>query len=193
MTAMLTRRLVLALAAGLAMVGGACAAGVDDEPALEPPPAEHNEADVAFAQGMIPHHQQAVEMSDMALTRAASPKVKNLATRIKEAQGPEIETMKRWLADWGQPVKDEHGGHGGQGSQGMLSEAEMGQMRSTSGAAFDRMFLQGMIRHHEGAVTMAKEEQAKGQFPEAKELAARIEAQQEAEITEMRGLLAEVR
>jgi uncharacterized protein (DUF305 family) len=184
--------LVLILGAALATLGVACG-GVDEEPALEPPPAEHNEADVAFAQGMIPHHQQAVEMSDMALARAASPKVKNLATRIKEAQGPEIETMKRWLADWGQPVKDEHGGHGGQGDQGMLSDAEMGQLRSASGTSFDRTFLQGMIRHHEGAITMAKEEQAKGRFPEAKELAASIVAQQQAEIAEMRGLLAEVR
>ncbi len=194
------RRFLLVLALAVVAVGGSACGGGDDDPALEPPAQhdegqhdqpQHNQADVAFAQDMVPHHEQAIEMSDMALMRARSPKVKDLAKRIKDAQGPEIATMKAWLSDWGQPVKAEHGGHGG--GQGMMSEAEIGQLRSASGTAFDRMFLQGMIRHHEGAVTMAKEEQAKGQFPEAKQLAARIVAQQQAEIAEMRGLLAEAR
>lgn len=192
------KRLTLALIATLALVGAACG-NDDDNAALEggPPPAAHNDADVAFAQGMIPHHEQAVQMSDMALKQAGSPKVKDLATRIKEAQGPEIAQMKGWLQDWNQPMPPAMGGmSGSSGMQmpgmqmpGMMSDADMGQLEKLSGAAFDKAFLQGMIGHHEGAVTMAKEEQAKGQFPEAKALAARIIDAQQAEITEMKGLL----
>lgn len=196
------RRLFVALVAVLAVATAACGDSGDDNPALEasPPPPAHNDADVTFAKGMIPHHQQAVEMSDLALTKAGSPKVKDLATRIKAAQGPEIEKMMGWLRDWGQPYtagEGEHGamGHGstGQGGMGMMSTAEMQQLMNASGAAFDRFFLQGMIRHHEGAVTMAKEEQAKGQFADAKQLAGQIITSQEAEIAEMRGLLADAR
>ena len=93
-------------------------------------------------------------MSETALKQASSPKVKDLATRIKEAQGPEIEKMKGWLRDWGEPVEPEPGEHGG---HGMMTEAEMGELRAASGPSFDRLFLQAMIRHHEGAVAMAKE------------------------------------
>jgi uncharacterized protein (DUF305 family) len=184
------KRLALGLVAVFAFVGGSCGDGDDENPALEAPAAEHNEADVAFAHGMIPHHEQAIEMSEMALVQASSPKVKDLATRIKNAQGPEIDQMKGWLARWGEPVTPSHGQHGG---QGMLDDAEMARLRAASGTGFDRLFLDGMIRHHEGAVTMAKEEQAKGMFAEAKELAGRIIAAQEAEIAQMRGLLGELR
>ncbi|MDQ3570554.1 MAG: DUF305 domain-containing protein [Actinomycetota bacterium] len=183
------RRLALGLIATLALVGAACGNGNEDDPVLEqgsPPPA-HNDADVTFAQGMIPHHEQAIQMSDLALKQAASAKVKDLAGRIKEAQGPEIIQMNGWLAEWKQPVMPEHGG--GHGGAGVMTEAEMGQLEQARGMAFDRLFLQSMIRHHEGAVTMAQEEQQKGQFPEAKDLARRIIDAQQAEIKEMRALL----
>lgn len=153
---------------------------------MEQPSAEHNEADVAFAQGMIPHHRQAIEMSDMALGQAGSAEVKDLANRIRAAQEPEITKMTSWLEGWGQPVQPEHGGHM---ESGMLSEAEMAQLRQASGPEFDRLFLEGMVRHHEGAVSMSQEELNKGQFPEAKELARQIIAAQQAEIDEMRRLL----
>ncbi len=178
------RRLLLAIGLGLAVLGAAC--GSSDQPALEQPSVEHNEADVTFAQGMIPHHEQAIEMSEMALSQAARPEVKDLASRIRAAQEPEIAKMTRWLEDWGQPVQPEHGEHPG---AGMLSDAEMTQLRGASGPAFDRLFLEGMIRHHEGAVSMAQEELDKGQFPEAKELARDIIAAQRAEIAEMQRLL----
>lgn len=184
------KRLALALIATLALLGAACGNG-DDNPALQggAPSTAHNDADVAFAQDMIPHHEQAVEMSDMALKQAGSAKVKDLATRIKAAQGPEIAQMRGWLQDWNQSVSGEHGGGHGGAAAGMMSDAEMRQLEQASGAAFDKAFLQGMIRHHEGAVTMAKKEQAKGQFPDAKALASRIVETQEAEIAEMKGLL----
>ncbi len=173
------------LALGLVMLGTACA-GTQDQPAMEQPSADHNEADVTFVHGMIPHHRQAIEMSEMALRQAASQEVKDLASRIKSAQESEITTMTDWLEDWGQTMSPEHAGHG---ASGMLSEAEMAQLRQASGAEFDRLFLEGMIRHHEGAVTMAQEELDKGHNPEAKELARHIIDSQQAEIGEMRRLL----
>ncbi len=185
------RRLAVALIAALALVGTACGNGNDDNPALEqrPSPPAHNDADVAFAQAMIPHHEQAIQMSDLALKQAASAKVKDLARRIKADQDAEITQMKGWLAQWGQPVTPEHGG--GHGGGGMMSDAEMRQLEQARGTAFDRLFLQSMIRHHEGAVMMAQEEQQKGQFPEAKDLARRIADSQQAEIAEMKALQAE--
>ena len=179
------RRVVLAIAVSLAFVGAACGDN-DDEPAVQQPRAEHNDADIAFAQGMIPHHEQAIEMSDLALKQSSSADLKGLADRIKAAQGPEIDQMRGWLQRWAQPSTGGHGGHTG---GGMLTEGEISQLKSASGAAFDRLFLQGMIRHHDGAVTMAQEELDKGQFAEAKQLARRIIDTQRAEISEMRGLL----
>lgn len=191
------KRLALALVATLALLGAACG-NDDDNPALQEgaSPVAHNDADVAFAQGMIPHHEEAVKMSEMALEQAGSPKVKDLARRIKEAQGPEISQMKGWLQDWNQPVTPAQGGgmpgmSGMSGTKmpGMMSDGEMGRLEKAGGAAFDKLFLEGMIRHHEGAVMMAEEEQTKGQFPDAKALASRIIQAQQAEITEMKGLL----
>lgn len=179
-------RRALAAIALVALVAAGC--GSDDEDAASGG-ADHNQADVTFAQGMVPHHEQAVEMSDMALQKAESPKVKELATRIKAAQGPEIDQMKRWLEAWGESV---HGGHdmgnmdmGG----GMLSDADMKNLGAASGAAFDKLFLEGMIRHHEGAVKMSDDELRNGKFPEAKELAQRIKDTQNAEIAEMKAML----
>ena len=161
--------------------------------------ADHNEADVTFAQGMIPHHDQAIAMSDLAPARATRPEVRALAERIKAAQGPEIARMEGWLEDWGEPLTaegdggDDHAGMdmggGMSGGGGMLSDAEMQQLEASTGADFDRLFLEGMIRHHEGAVSMARDEQANGKFEGAKELARSIIRSQEAEIAEMRALL----
>ena len=182
------KRVALALFAGLVLVT-ACSSKAKD----------HNAQDVAFAQGMIPHHQQAVEMSDMALAQASSAKVKDLATRIKLAQGPEIEQMKGWLSSWDEPLEAESGGmagmnHGGGAmddvaGMGMMTDAQMQQLEGARGAEFDRMFLTMMIRHHEGAVTMARAELDKGKYPPAKQLAQAIVDAQQKEISEMQGLL----
>ncbi|GAA4697225.1 DUF305 domain-containing protein [Pseudonocardia yuanmonensis] len=172
--------------------------------------AAHNAADVAFVRGMIPHHAQAVQMSEMAAQQASDEQVKQLATRIQQAQGPEIEQMRGLLAAWGEPDTGaagtsgsmggmDHGnmGHGGsatsmpmaQGMSGMMTEQQMQQMQQASGTQFDRMFLEMMTEHHNGAVQMARTELAQGQNPEAEALAQKIIDDQQAEITEMQQLL----
>lgn len=148
---------------------------------------QFNDADVTFAQQMIPHHRQAVEMAQLAQERAASPEVKSLAADIERAQGPEIETMSSWLDAWGEDAPDEMDMP--MDMPGMMSEDEMADMEGMSGAAFDEMFLTMMIQHHEGAIEMAQTEQADGENPDAIALAEQIEADQTAEIATMRDLL----
>lgn len=108
-------------------------------------------SDVMFMQMMIPHHQQAIELSDLALKISKNPEILKLATQIKAAQGPEIETMKSWLKESG---NSEDPGHSMEGMGGMLSSDELKNLGTLSGSAFDRAFLTGMIEHHEGAVHM---------------------------------------
>lgn len=184
---------VTALIAGAIVLGGC---GRDDfTPAaagMEPSEtAAFNEADVAFAQGMIPHHQQAIEMARLAADRAASPEVKALATDIEAAQGPEIALMTGWLQLWGAAVPEDTAGmeHPGMEVPGMMSQADMQALEQASGAEFDRMFLDMMIRHHEGALEMARTEQADGQNADALALARQIETTQAVEIDAMRELL----
>lgn len=157
--------------------------------------AKFNEADVTFATDMIPHHQQAVEMAEMAADRAQSQEVRQLAEDIADAQGPEIQTMTQWLQDWGQQLPSgamDHSamGHGSsQEMPGMMDETEMSALAATDGATFDEMFLLMMIDHHRGAIEMARTEQANGQNPDAVALAERIQSDQKAEITTMEQLL----
>ncbi|SCG80425.1 Uncharacterized conserved protein, DUF305 family [Micromonospora echinaurantiaca] len=149
-------------------------------------------ADVMFAQMMIPHHQQAVEMADLAATRAADPEVKRLAGQIKAAQAPEIATMRGWLAAWGRPMPSPGGEmpHMDHGMPGMMSAADMARLAAASGREFDRQFLTMMIAHHEGAITMAEDELADGANSDAKKLAQEIITAQRAEIATMREILA---
>ncbi|MYW75394.1 MULTISPECIES: DUF305 domain-containing protein [Pseudonocardia] len=169
--------------------------------------AEHNQADIAFAQGMIPHHQQAVEMSKLAADRAGSDDVRRLATEIEQAQGPEIAQMQAFLTTWGAPASGgmpgmDQGGmsgmdHGGMGQggmdhggmAGMMTPDQMRRLEHADGADFDRMFLEMMIAHHEGAVQMAQTELAAGANAEAKALAQQIVDAQQAEVGRMRQLL----
>ncbi|MET7396452.1 DUF305 domain-containing protein [Dactylosporangium sp. NPDC005572] len=154
-----------------------------------------NGIDVRFATDMIPHHRQALEMAKLAEARAATPAVKDLAGRISKAQDPEIATMSGWLTAWGEPVPSPGGMDHGMdhdamgGMPGMMSQQEMQQLAKATGTEFDRLFLTMMIRHHEGAVEMAKAEQAQGENPAAKKLAGDIATSQTAEIAEMEGLL----
>ncbi|MGW6981938.1 DUF305 domain-containing protein [Streptomyces sp. NPDC054932] len=151
----------------------------------------HNAADVAFAKGMIPHHRQAVEMAGLAPTRAESAEVKKLADEIQKAQDPEIKTLSGWLTSWGEQVPADgamdHSAHGTDG--GMMTPEEMDNLEKASGKAFDTAFMKLMIKHHEGAVAMAKTEKADGSFSEAKTMADAIITSQTAEITRMNGLL----
>jgi len=169
----------------------------------------HNPADVTFAAGMIPHHRQAVTMAEMALTKATNPTIKDLAAAIKAAQDPEIQAMSGWLTGWGQPVPTTNhdmsqmgsatsgtmsgeaaGGSGMGGTGGMMSDQEMTQLSATSGAAFDKRWLQMMTTHHQGAVAMARTELTDGANTEAKQLAQGIIDSQSKEITTMTTLLA---
>jgi len=150
---------------------------------------DFNEADVTFATEMIPHHRQAVEMAKLAETRAKSAEVKELAMKIMSAQDPEIQTMSGWLTTWGKPVPDDMAGMDMSGSMpGMMSSADMDKLTKASGAEFDQMFLTMMISHHQGAIEMAKTEEASGMNADAEALAAQIEQAQAREITTMQGL-----
>lgn len=152
--------------------------------------ADFNDADVAFATNMIPHHKQALEMAELAETRAKSQKVKDLAAQIKNAQGPEIETMTGWLTAWGQPIPEDMSGMDMSGSMpGMMTMDEMQDLENASGAEFDQMFLTMMIKHHQGAIAMAKTEQTDGTNEAAIQLAEKIEEAQTSEIATIKDLL----
>jgi uncharacterized protein (DUF305 family) len=200
----LVRRAAAVTAAGAAsLVLAACggngdsSAGRDGDTSKSPSASasadqgRHDAADIAFAKGMIPHHRQAVEMADLAPDRAQSPEVKSLAEDIKKAQDPEIKTLSGWLTSWGEdvPAKGvmDHSMHGGM--EGMMSAEEMDKLKSSSGTAFDTAFMELMIKHHEGAVAMAKTEQADGAYAPAKRMAGDIITSQTAEITQMNKLL----
>jgi uncharacterized protein (DUF305 family) len=169
------------------------------------PAATFNGVDVMFVQMMIPHHQQAVEMANLAETRASNPQVKTLAVQIKAAQAPEIAAMTKWLTAWGEtPMPSSSNDMGGMpgmsspmpsmshGMPGMMSDADMAKLKAASGTQFDKQFLQMMIAHHKGAIEMARQEQANGANPDAKALAANIIQTQQAEIDTMQKLLAQL-
>ncbi|WP_237768186.1 DUF305 domain-containing protein [Serinicoccus sp. CNJ-927] len=171
----------------------ACSDGTTANPSSSAASEEHNDADVQFATEMIPHHQQAVEMSDMALEQGGT-EVRELAERIQAAQAPEIETMTEWLQAWGEdvPETDGHGSMEGMDHsqmEGMMSPEDMADLGSAQGSQFDTMWLEMMIEHHDGAITMAQTQVADGLDPEAVALAEDIAESQEAEIEEMEALL----
>ena len=152
---------------------------------------DFNDADVMFAQMMIPHHEQAIEMSDIALdpTVGASDVVKSLATRIKGAQDPEITTMKAFLTSWGKGLTPDSSMDHSDMMSGMLSAEDMTQLSSLRGAEFDRAWMTGMIAHHEGAIDMAKDVLKDGTNSVVRTLATAIETAQDTEILEMKELL----
>lgn len=193
-----------ALAAAIALAGcAATSSAPDSSPAPESsmpgmdhhgsgestdtPAADHNSADTMFAQMMIPHHEQAVTMSDLMLAKEGlDPQIEELATKIKAAQGPEIEKMDEWLEAWDEPR--EMPGHSME-MDGMLSGEDLAALESAQGTDAAKLFLSQMIEHHEGAVKMAEEEAASGSNPAAVKLAEDIIASQNAEIAEMQNLL----
>ncbi len=154
--------------------------------------ATFNDADEMFVIGMIPHHEQAIEMSDVILAKGGIDEdVSTLAQEIKTAQSPEIERMKGWLEDWGVPYDGSMSGmdHGNMGD-GMMSDDDMAALVAVTGADASRLFLEGMILHHEGAVAMAQMVLESGKNPEVARLAQQIIASQTAEIATMQGILA---
>lgn len=166
------------------VVLSACAGGTQRDAS------DHNAADVRFVQQMIPHHEQAVEMSAMATGTTTDSVVVDLADRIEAAQQPEIDRMKGWLEDWGVDETDatEHGsdGHDDMAGEGMMTSAQMDELEASGGVAFARSWVAMMIEHHEGAIAMAETELAEGKNPAAQKLARQIIAAQQQEIDEMR-------
>lgn len=192
-------------------VASASAAGSSTTSA---PAQAYNNADVMFTQHMIPHHQQAIEMSDIILSKQGiDPRVVTLANQIKAAQGPEIQQMQNWLSQWGVPAMpmtpgggmDDMPGNGGMTGMpgmpghdmpgmgmggGMMSDDDMAALRNAQGVAASKLFLTQMIEHHQGAITMSQNEIGSGQYPATVALAKSIAESQQKEIDAMNGILA---
>ncbi|WP_284231336.1 DUF305 domain-containing protein [Mycobacterium antarcticum] len=181
----------------------------------------HNQADAMFAQHMIPHHQQAIEMSDMLLGKQGiDPRVLDLAKQIKAAQAPEIEQMQTWLTQWGMPTMPmmpgtDMPGHTGMpgasdspsetgtpnqsmmpgmsgmpGMDGMMSEEDMTALQNAQVVAAAKLYLTQMVKHHQGAITMAQTEIKDGQYPDTIAMARSIVTSQQQEIDTMNKILA---
>ncbi|MEU4311884.1 DUF305 domain-containing protein [Nocardia sp. NPDC024068] len=151
----------------------------------------HNQADIRFAQEMIPHHRQAVAMAALVPGRSADPALIELAAGVQQAQDPEITAMTGWLEAWGVAVPAPAGHMGMDHGEmpGMMTEDQMARLESATGAEFDRMWLEMMIAHHEGAVQMARTELAEGEFGAARAMAQEIIDTQQAEIQQMQAML----
>lgn len=154
-------------------------------------------ADVRFMQGMIHHHAQALDMTALLSTRTSSEDMRKLALRIEVSQADEIKMMQRWLEVRGQEVPSEHAHHmnGATLMPGMLTSEEMDRLAAAKGAAFDRLFLEGMIKHHAGALTMVQElfsTPGAGQESEIFAFASDVDADQRMEIDRMGGMLKEL-
>lgn len=164
--------------------------GHDDETLTPSAQEGWNDADATFLEGMVPHHQQALAMAELARTRAESPGVRALAERIAAAQAPEILVMADWLVDHGREVPDQAHGSSHGDVHGMLSDDQMAALEAADGAAFDELFLTGMVQHHEGAVAMALLVLSAGEDQRVNELASDVNATQTVEIARMESLLA---
>jgi len=176
-----------------ALVLSACSTGSTDS-ATEPPAsapaassASFNDADVSFAMPMIEHHNQAITMAETMLAKTGvDPRITSLAQQIKDAQGPEITMMDSWVTAWG---ATDDSMPGMDMSTGSMSDADMSALDSATGPAADKLFLQQMIQHHQGAIDMATVELKSGENPDARDLATKIIADQTAEIAEMQAIL----
>ena len=187
------KALVTLVVVALAVLAAAC--GSDDDTASTTPesttsaPSDANDADLGFAQGMIPHLSQAVEMATLALQQSTNTAIVDLAERIQGAQDPEIEQMRGWLSTWGEEeMSGDMDGMDHASAEGMMDTTEMAALMASSGPEFDALFVDMMIRHHEGAIAMAETVLAEGTDPEVKTLAEGVIGAQQAEIAEMKAL-----
>lgn len=147
-----------------------------------------NAADVKYLQDMVVHHQQALDMSILVPNRATSARIKALASRIKDTQGPEIQFMRGLLQEQGQRIPDHHTAH--EGMPGMATPEQLDRLKAASGQAFDEQFLQLMSAHHEGAIKMSEQVLTGGSHIRIEELANDIAVTQLAEIRRMRQIQA---
>ncbi|WP_329310436.1 DUF305 domain-containing protein [Streptomyces sp. NBC_01262] len=163
--------------------GGSTGSG---SPSASSVAASFNDADVMFAQMMITHHEQAVEMAGLAATRASDAEVRSLAEQIKAAQEPEITRMRGWLKSWkapesaGMPM-----GHGA----GMMSDADMAGLKAAKGTAFDRKFAEMMIGHHRGAIDMAEDVRKNGRNEAVRQLTGKVITTQSAEVEQLQKII----
>jgi uncharacterized protein (DUF305 family) len=197
-----------AAAAMAVVVMAGCASPSDVRAGISADGSDFDNADVTFATAMVPHHAQAIMMARMAPAHGASAHVRELAQQINAEQIPEIVQMQDLLAQWGRPAASTAsmappGGRAGMGgmagmdgtdaalalAQGMMTDQQMQALTTSSGPTFDKLFLQLMITHHDGAVAMAKTELSDGQNTDAEVLAQNISDSQLAQITLMQQLL----
>jgi uncharacterized protein (DUF305 family) len=175
------RRILLALAAAVLLA--ACNQGRQDQGSAPATPAP-NDADVTFAQNMIPHHQQAIDMAKLVDTHTERPELRQLANSIVTSQGQEITELQGWLRTWGKPATPSEG-HGGMEMPGTMSEADMSRLIDLQDAEFDLAFVEMMAAHHQGAIDMANTELKDGSLPEVKQLAQQIIDDQQKEIDQL--------
>jgi uncharacterized protein (DUF305 family) len=184
--ALLSGALATTLAlAGCSMEGMDMGGGSSPSTSSSSESSSANNADITFAMQMVAHHEQAVEMAQMVLDKdGVDPRVTELAQNIKDAQGPEIDTMNGWLDSWGAS-----GSMDGMDMGGTMSDADMAALKAASGSEANKLFLEQMTVHHEGAIDMAKTELQTGQNADALALAQKIVDDQTAEIARMKDLL----
>jgi uncharacterized protein (DUF305 family) len=179
------RALVVLAALTLSSCGGSPGPGAATSPSSARQAAVHNMDDVMFAQHMIPHHQQAVDMATMVPSRTHNSALQTVAIHIKSDQRAEISLLTDFLKQWGEPPT----GHEQMATDGMVDHDTMMQLESLKGPAFDTLWINAMIAHHEGAIRMAEAELAHGQNPDARKMAQTIITMQKREISYMRGLI----
>lgn len=182
-----------AVASALVLALAACATSSPvSQPSSPAVAVDHTDADEMFSVMMVPHHLQALEMADLVPSRSTDPDVLALAQQIRAAQQGEIEQMTSWLGAWGASPElgheEDHDGH--EGSDGMVTADQLRELGALTGPAFDRRWLELMIRHHEGAVEMAEEVVGSGSHAPTRRLATEIIRAQQAEIARMRALIA---
>jgi uncharacterized protein (DUF305 family) len=167
---------------------GTRSAGSSAASTATPATSAHNQADVTFAQNGIPHHQQAIPMSDDILGKQGiDPRVIQLATQFKADQGPELQQMQSWLSQWGQTTISMTPG---MVMPGMLPDQDLAALKNAQGVDATKRFLTGMIECHEGTIAMAEDEIKDGQYPPAVALAHSISTREQQENTTMQGILA---
>ena len=177
------RRIALAVAA-MALLA-ACGKAADDSSGT-PANRQPNEADVAFVQGMIPHHQQAIEMAGLIDGRTDRPELTKVAKDVSVTQSAEVGKMQGWLQAWGKPATGMgEMDHGASPMPGMMGQAEMDELMGLKGTRFDLAFVDMMTRHHQGAIEMATTELGAGSLGEVKQLAQQIITAQQREIQQM--------
>jgi uncharacterized protein (DUF305 family) len=197
---MRSRQGFAAVALGALLASGGCGTGgAPTPPAAAPAPAAHTEADVGFMQMMLHHHAQAIEMTSLVAERTSNPQILRLAERIDRSQADEMRVIREWLGARGLEGAEAHAGHDHHARgfaehpemPGMLTVAQMQRLAATRGAEFDRLFLESMIFHHEGAVVMVQELFAEGggQESEIFSFASHVESDQQMEIMRMRTML----